>query len=439
MDRSNTERYRHIKQQDKAVFDIMVGEEVRQHEGLELIPSENYVSEAVREALASSFTNKYSEGYPGKRYYGGQEWTDQVEQLAIDRAKELFDCGYANVQPLSGAPANLAVYSALLKPGETVLGMSLEHGGHLTHGHPVTHPAKIYNFIRYGIADTTTGAIDYEEMRALAHEHRPKIVLAGFSAYSRELDYQKIVDIAREVDAIAMIDAAHIAGLIAGRALQNPLQLPGGDGFDVMTLTTHKSLRGPRGGMILTRNSAEIAKKIDKSVFPGLQGGPHMNNVAAKAVAFGEALTKNFRDYARQIIDNAQAMAAVFDDEGIQIVNGGTDNHLLLVDVTQGSDNNKAFSSEINGGKAAQQQLDEIGITLNMNVIPNDRKTALDPSGIRFGTPAITTRGMTAEQCREIAATMIGYLRDTTDTHRQAAKSRITDLAKRFPVPKTFV
>lgn len=427
------DRYKHIQQQDKALFDIMVGEEARQHEGLELIPSENYVSEAVREALASAFTNKYSEGYPGKRYYGGQEWTDQLERLAITRAKELFSCEFANVQPLSGAPANLAVYSALLEPGDTVLGMSLEHGGHLTHGHPVTHPAKIYNFVRYGIEDTTTGEIDYDEMRAMAHEHKPKIVLAGFSAYSRELDYAKIVSIAREVDAIAMMDAAHIAGLIAGQALQNPFTLKNGDGFDVMTMTTHKSLRGPRGGMILTRNNKDIAKKIDKSVFPGLQGGPHMNNVAGKAVAFGEALTDNFRSYSAQVIKNAQAMAEVFIDEGITIVNGGTDNHLLLVDVTKG------FADDIDGGKAAQTQLDEIGITLNMNVIPNDPKTALDPSGIRFGTPAITTRGMGEDECREIASIMIGYLRDTTDTHRESAKSRITDLAKRFPVPRSFV
>lgn len=427
------DRYEHIKSQDKSLYDIMVGEEVRQREGLELIPSENYVSEAVREALASSFTNKYSEGYPGRRYYGGQEYTDQLELLAIERARELFGCKFANVQPLSGAPANLAVYSALLNPGDTVLGMDLAHGGHLTHGHPMTHPAKIYNFVNYGIKDTATGEIDYDAMRDQALKHRPKIVLAGFSSYSRELDYEKIVAIAREVDAIAMMDAAHIAGLIAGRALKNPFLLSNGDGFDVMTMTTHKTMRGPRGGMILTRNDAEIAKRVDKSVFPGLQGGPHMNNVAGKAVAFGEALTENFREYSRQVIENARAMAEVFQNEGINIVNGGTDNHLLLLDVTSG------FASNITGGKAAQQQLDEIGITLNMNVIPNDKKTALDPSGIRMGTPAITTRGMGSDECREIAAIIVAYLRDTTDTNRHQARAQILDLANRFPVPKMFI
>jgi len=270
-------------------------------------------------------------------------------------------------------------------------------------------------------------------MRAQALKHKPKIVLAGFSAYSRELDYEKIVAIAREVDATAMMDAAHIAGLIAGRALHNPFTLNNGDGFDVMTTTTHKTLRGPRGGMIMTRNDAKIAKKINSAVFPGLQGGPHMNNIAAKAVAFGEALTDNFRDYSVQVIKNAQAMAEVFQDEGITVVNGGTDNHLLLVDVTSG------FADDITGGKAAQQQLDEIGITLNMNMIPNDTRTPMDPSGIRFGTPAITTRGMTEIECRELNSIMIAYLRDTTDTHRAEAKAKITELANRFPVPKVFV
>jgi glycine hydroxymethyltransferase len=433
MDRLNTDRYTHIKSQDKNLYEIMVGEEQRQIEGLELIPSENYVSQAVREALASAFTNKYSEGYPGRRYYGGQEYTDQLELLAIERARELFSCEYANVQPLSGAPANLAVYSALLEPGDTVLGMDLAHGGHLTHGHPMTHPAKIYNFVNYGIKDTTTGEIDYDAMREQALKHRPKIVLAGFSSYSRELDYARIVSIAREVGAVAMIDAAHIAGLIAGKALSNPFLLSNGDGFDVMTMTTHKTMRGPRGGMILTRNDAEIAKKIDKSVFPGLQGGPHMNNIAAKAVAFGEALTDNFREYSRAVIENARAMAEVFQNEGITIVNGGTDNHLLLLDVSTG------FASDITGGKTAQSQLDEIGITLNMNVIPNDPKTPLDPSGIRLGTPAITTRGMGVEECREIASIMIAYLRDTTDTNRQQSKAMIVELANRFPVPSSFV
>ena len=286
---------------DEQVFNAIAGEEKRQAEGLELIPSENYVSKAVREALGSVMTNKYSEGYPGARYYGGQEYTDEIENLARDRAKKLFNCAHVNVQPLSGAPANLALYAALLKPGDTVLGMDLSHGGHLTHGHPVTLPAKIYNFVRYKMKDVETGEIDYDEMREVAKREKPKMVLAGFSAYSRELDYEAFVSIAREVGAVAAFDIAHIAGLIAGKAIRNPFDA----GFDVMTTTTHKTLRGPRGGMVLIREDADIAKKVDKAVFPGLQGGPHMNVIAAKAVAFGEALDPSFDPYAHQVLKNA--------------------------------------------------------------------------------------------------------------------------------------
>ena len=299
--------YDYIKKQDAEVLKALEGEEEREAEGLELIPSENYVSRAVREANGSVFTNKYSEGYIGKRYYGGQDFTDEVEHIAIERAKQLFNCQHANVQSLSGAPANVAMYFALMEPGDTVLGMDLSHGGHLTHGHPTTWINKIFNFVRYKMKDVETGEIDYDELREVALREKPKIILAGFSAYSRELDYAKFVEIAKEVGAYTVADMAHIAGLIAGGAARNPFD----DGFDVITTTTHKTLRGPRGGMILTRESSDIAKKIDKAVFPGLQGGPHMNQVAAKAVCFGEALQPAFKDYASQILTNAKAMARV--------------------------------------------------------------------------------------------------------------------------------
>ncbi len=289
---------------DTEIFDAISGEAKRQAEGLELIPSENYVSKEVLEANGSILTNKYSEGYPGRRYYGGQEYTDIVERLAISRACELFNAKFANVQPHSGAPANLAVYSALLSPGDTVLGMDLSHGGHLTHGHPMTLPAQIYNFVTYKMKDADTGEIDYEELRKVAHETKPKIILAGFSAYSRTLDYTKFVEIAKEVGAITVADMAHIAGLIAGGALRNPFD----DGFDIITTTTHKTLRGPRGGLILVRESEEIAKKIDKAIFPGIQGGPHMHTIAAKAVAFKEAQSPAVKEYAQQVLRNAKAM-----------------------------------------------------------------------------------------------------------------------------------
>ena len=294
----------YLKQTDPAVDTAIRGEETREIDGLELIPSENYVSQAVLEALGSVMTNKYAEGYPGKRYYGGQTYTDVVETLAIERAKELFNCSYANVQPLSGAPANIAVYFALLEPGDTILGMDLSHGGHLTHGHPVTMMTKVFRFVRYKMKNIETGEIDYDDMLEVAKRERPKLILAGFSAYSRELDYEKFTAIGKEVGALVMADVAHIAGLIAGKVAKNPFDA----GFDIMTTTTHKTLRGPRGGMILVRESEEIAKKIDKTIFPGLQGGPHMNNIAGKAVAFGEALHPSFKTYAKQILLNAKAM-----------------------------------------------------------------------------------------------------------------------------------
>ncbi|MBL4644311.1 MAG: serine hydroxymethyltransferase [Candidatus Pacebacteria bacterium] len=411
-----------LEDQDDDVFKAIRGEEKRQEEGLELIPSENYVSRAVREATGSILTNKYSEGYPGKRYYGGQEFTDVVEDIARERVKKIFNCKYANVQTHSGASANIATYFALLEPGDTVLGMDLSHGGHLTHGHPVTYITKIFNFVRYKMKDIETGEIDYGEMREVALREKPKILLAGFSAYSRELDYQKIADIAREVGAISMMDAAHIAGLIAGGAHKNPFDY----GIDVITSTTHKTLRGPRGGLILIREDEDIAKKIDKSVFPGLQGGPLMHQVAARAVAFGEALEPNFKKYAQQIIKNAKAMAEVFEREEVRMLGGGTSNHLILADIT---------SFGINGHEA-EVALDEVGMTLNKNMIADDPNPPMRPSGIRFGTPAITTRGFKEKECARVAELMIEVLRNHDDESiKGKVHEEIKALAAKFPIP----
>lgn len=418
--------YPNLKTEDEAVHAAVVGETARQAQTLNLIASENYTSAAVREATASRLSEKYAEGYPGKRYYSGQEFADVVEELAIERAKELFGAEYANVQPLSGAPANLAVYFALLEPGDTVLGMELSHGGHLTHGHPVTLPAKVFNFVRYGMKDITTGEIDYKALREVVKKEQPKIILAGFSAYSRELDYEKFASIAREVGAYAVMDAAHIAGLIAGGALANPLEA----GFDVMTCTTHKTLRGPRGGLILSQDE-EVAKKIDKAVFPGLQGGPHMNSVAAKAVAFREAGTDTFKAYAKQVVANAQAMAAVFADRGASIIAGGTDNHLLLIDVVD------SFGI---GGDKAQETLESVGITLNKNAIPDDERSPLDPSGIRIGTPAITTRGFDEDDSRQLAELICDLLSDPDNEElQQETAAEVSSLAEDNPIPDSFV
>ncbi|HWH07363.1 MAG TPA: serine hydroxymethyltransferase [Candidatus Paceibacterota bacterium] len=417
--------YDHIQQEDKEVYSAIEGEEVREREGLELIPSENYVSLAVREAMASVLTNKYSEGYPGKRYYGGQEFTDQVERIAIARAKELFGAGFANVQPLGGANANIAAYMALLEPGDTVLGMDLSHGGHLTHGHPVTYISKIFRFVRYKMKDVETGEIDYDQLRQTALAEKPKIILAGFSAYPRELDWKRIAEIAHEVGAYAVADVAHIAGLIAGGAAKNPFDY----GFDVMTTTTHKTLRGPRGGMILTREDQAIAQKIDKAVFPGLQGGPHMHQIAAKAIAFGEALRPSFKTYAAQVVQNAQAMAEVFKGENARLITGGTDNHLILADVWS--------SFEISGGEA-ETLLDSAGITLNKNAIADDTRKPMDPSGIRFGTPAITTRGFTKEEAGRVAELMIELLQKRDDATAARVREEVRSLALKHPVPESF-
>lgn len=419
--------YEFVKKQDAEVFAAIVGEEEREAEGIELIPSENYVSRAVREANGSIFTNKYSEGYPGKRYYGGQQFTDIVETIAIERAKKLFGAAYANVQALGGANANIAMYFALLEPGDTVLGMDLSHGGHLTHGHPVTYLTKIFNFVRYKMKDIETGEIDYDAMRQVALEVKPKIILAGFSAYPRELDYEKFVAIAREVGALAVMDMAHIAGLIAGKAAKNPFDY----GFDILTSTTHKTLRGPRGGLILTRESADLAKKVDKTIFPGLQGGPHMNNIAAKAIAFGEALHPSFATYAQQILKNAKAMEAVFKAANVRLLAGGTSNHLLLADV---------YGSLGISGKEAEALLDTVGITLNKNAIADDTRGPMDPSGIRFGTPAITTRGFKEVESARVAELMLEALRNKDDQAKLAAvHQEIKNLCAKFPIPDSFV
>ncbi|MES2668423.1 MAG: serine hydroxymethyltransferase [Patescibacteria group bacterium] len=429
--------YDHIQNEDKEVFAAIQGEETREAEGIELIPSENYVSRAVREAMGSAFTNKYSEGYPGKRYYGGQEFTDQVETLAIERAKTLFRADHANVQPLGGAAANIAAYFAWLEPGDTILGMDLAHGGHLTHGSPVTYMTKLYNFVRYGMKDIETGEIDYDEMLATAKRERPKIVLAGFSGYPRTLDWKRIAEIAREVDAVAMADVAHIAGLIAGGALENPLD----HGFQIMTTTTHKTLRGPRGGMILSKGTVSsplrapektvenLPTLIDRSVFPGFQGGPHMHQIAAKAVCFKEASSPAFAGYARQVVTNAQAMAAVFKDAGVRLITGGTDNHLILADV---------FGSLGISGGEAETLLDRAGMTLNKNSIAGDTRKPFDPSGIRFGTPAMTTRGLTEEDSRELARIMLEVLDKRDDAAVASARERVRALALAHPVPESF-
>jgi glycine hydroxymethyltransferase len=414
--------FEHLRTGDPIVFDALMGEMKRQTDGVELIASENYISPAVMEAMGNVFNNKYSEGYPGKRYYGGQEYTDIIESLAIERAKKLFNAGHANVQPHAGAPANVALYFALLEPGDTVMGMDLSHGGHLTHGHPVTYLTKIFNFVRYKMKDIETGEIDYEEMRRVALAEKPKIILAGFSAYPRELDYAKMKAIAEEVGAYTVADMAHIAGLIAGKQLRNPFD----DGFDVITTTTHKTLRGPRGGMILTRDP-ELGKKIDKSVFPGFQGGPIMQMIAAKAVAFGEALEPEFEQYAAQIIKNSKHLAAFFMDHGAKLVTNGTDNHLMLIDCIT--------SFGIPGGEV-ERTLDKIGITLNKNMIPDDQRKPMDPSGIRLGTPAITTRGMKEADMTTLGEFMLRAIEyRNEESTLKTLQQEVLEFCHRFPVP----
>ena len=420
--------------QDTQVANLIAAEIKRQQLGIEMIPSENYVSPDVLKALGSVFTNKYSEGYPGRRYYGGQENTDQIEQLAIDRAKKLFKADHANVQPHSGAQANEAVYYAWCGPGDTILAMDLAHGGHLTHGAPVTRSAREYNFVRYGIKDVETGEIDYEEIRRLALKHRPKIILAGFSAYPRELDYAKFAEIGNEVGAMLMADMSHIAGLIVGGVAKNPFDY----GFHVITTTTHKTLRGPRGGLILSRGIASNPLKrpektlenlptlIDRAVFPGTQGGPHMHTIAAKAVAFGEALRPEFTKYAQQIVKNAAVLTDELKRGGLKLVTGGTSNHLVLADI---------YGSFGIDGKTAQERLEASGITANANAIPNDTLPPFRPSGLRLGTPALTTRGMMKAEIKQIAKWIIAAITAEDPAEYAKIKQQTTSLAARFPLP----
>ncbi|MEO5691040.1 MAG: serine hydroxymethyltransferase [Candidatus Saccharimonadales bacterium] len=418
---------------DVTVANLIAKEKQRQAEGLELIPSENYVSQDVLTALGSEFTNKYSEGYPGKRYYGGQEYTDLLEQLAIDRAKELFGADHANVQPHSGAPANEAVYYAWLEPGDTVLAMDLSHGGHLTHGNPMTRSANLYNFVPYKMKDPTTGEIDYDELRALALKHKPKLILAGFSAYPRELDYERFVSIGNEVGALLMADMAHVAGLIAGGVSANPLKA----GFHVMTTTTHKTLRGPRGGMILSMGTVStplrapektlenIPTLIDRAIFPGTQGGPHMNNIAAKAVALGEALQPEFKVYSAQIVKNAARLADELSQRGFKLVTGGTSNHLILADV---------YSSFGIDGGVAEKAIDKIGLTLNKNSIADDPLPPFKPSGIRLGTPAMTTRGLKENDMVKIAEWMkLAIERRDDDAALEKLRTEVRQFVSKYP------
>ena len=403
---------------DAELFAAMEQEAQRQEEHIELIASENYTSPAVMEAQGSVLTNKYAEGYPGKRYYGGCEYVDVVEQLAIDRAKELFGADYANVQPHSGSQANSAVYMALLNAGDTVLGMSLAHGGHLTHGASVSFSGKIYNAVQYGINDQ--GLIDYDEVERLAVEHKPKMIIAGFSAYSQVLDFPRFRAIADKVGAYLFVDMAHVAGLVAAGLYPNPVPFA-----DVVTTTTHKTLRGPRGGLILARKNEEIEKKLNSAVFPGAQGGPLMHVIAAKAVCFKEALEPGFKAYQQQVIDNARGMAAVFVERGYDVVSGGTDNHLMLISlVKQGLT-----------GKAADAALGDAHITVNKNAVPNDPQSPFVTSGIRIGTPAVTTRGFKEGECRTLA----GWICDILDDLENPAviervRGQVADLCATFPV-----
>ncbi len=404
---------------DDELWEAMQAEEKRQEEHLELIASENHASPRVMQAQGSVLTNKYAEGYPHRRYYGGCEYVDIAEELAIERAKQLFDADYANVQPHSGSQANAAVYQALLQPGDTVLGMSLAHGGHLTHGAKVNFSGKIYNAVQYGLNEGT-GEIDYEQVEALALEHKPKMIIAGFSAYSRVVDWQRFREIADKVGAYLMVDMAHVAGLIAAGIYPNPTQIA-----DVTTTTTHKTLRGPRGGLILAKANEEIEKKLNSVVFPGTQGGPLMHVIAAKAVAFLEALQPDFKIYQQQVLDNARAMAKVFMDRGYKVVSNGTDNHLFLVDlIAQGIT-----------GKDAEAALGNANITVNKNAVPNDPQSPFVTSGIRIGTPAVTTRGFTTDDSTALAGWICDVLDNMgDDSVIESVKSKVLEVCKRLPV-----
>ena len=409
-----------LQQNDPILFDALQGEEARQRSGIELIPSENYTHPEVLVTLGSVFTNKYSEGYPGRRYYGGQTYTDEIENMARDRAKAVFRCEHANVQPLSGSAMNQAVYLGLLEPGDTILAMDLSHGGHLTHGAPVSHMGSLFNFVRY-VTDPVDGSIDFDQVRADALEHKPKLLLTGYTSYPRAIDYAAFKSIADEVGAIAMTDASHFGGLVAGDAMKNPFDF----GFDVVTTTTHKSLRGPRGGMILCRKP--FAKNIDKSVFPGLQGGPHMNAVAALAVTLLKAQGEEFRQYAQQVLKNAQALAKTLLGHQGHLVTGGTDNHMMVLDTM------KTYDLD---GRVAEETLDKASITTNKQIIPDDPNPPLRPSGLRIGTPAATARGMNEEHMEQLGQWIHECLSSHDDEdHLAAVCNEVETFCQQFPVP----
>ena len=410
--------YKNLKERDPEIFEIVNKEMMRQSNEIEMIASENYVSKAVLETMGTVLTNKYSEGYPGKRYYGGNQVIDEIESIAIARAKKLFGAEHVNVQPLSGSPANAAVYFAFLKPGDKVLGLKLDHGGHLSHGHPVNFSGILYNFVQYEV-DDKTGKIDMEKVREIALREKPKMIVAGYSAYSREIEWQKFKDIADEVGAYTFADIAHTAGLIAAGEMDNPVPI-----FDVVSTTTHKTLRGPRGAMIMCKE--KYAKQVDKAVFPGMQGGPHDHITAAKAVAFAEDLSDNFKQYAKQVIKNCQVLSGELMGKGYRVISGGTDNHLIVVDMTS-----KGVS-----GKEAESILEKVGISVSRSTIPNDPNPPLNPSGVRLGTPAITTRGMKEQEIIKIASWIDEAItnKDNEDVLNDI-KKRIKEMCMMFPIP----
>ena len=410
--------YKNIYAQDPDVLAVIKKETKRQSEELELIASENYVSRAVLEAMATVLTNKYSEGYPGHRYYGGNQIIDEMESLAIERAKKLFGAEHVNVQPLSGSPANAAVYMAFLKPGDKVLGLRLDHGGHLSHGHPVNFSGMLYNFTQYEV-EAQSGRINMDKVRQIASREKPKIIVAGYSAYSREIEWQKFKEIADEVGAFTFADIAHTAGLIAAGEMANPVPL-----FDVVTTTTHKTLRGPRGAIIMCRD--KYAKQVDRAVFPGMQGGPHEHIIAAKAVAFGENLQSEFKQYAKQVMANAKTMAEEFIRLGYPVISGGTDNHLMVVDMTA-----KGLS-----GKEAESVLDRCGISVSRSTIPNDPNPPMNPSGVRFGTPAVTTRGLKTEEIKKIVTWINAGLEHKDEIEvLEKIREEVKEMCLSFPVP----
>lgn len=427
--------WKSLSETDIEVFNAINGEIKREDEGLELIPSENYVSKAVMQAMGSVLNNKYSEGYPGKRYYGGQEFTDIVETLAIERAKKLFNAEHVNVQPYSGSPANLAAYLAVMKPGDKLMGLALSQGGHLTHGHKVSQTGKLFKAVQYEL-DPETKTLDYDAIRKLAEKEKPQVIVSGYTAYPREIDFKEFAEIAKDVGAYSMADIAHIAGLIAGGVHPSPFPH-----MDIVTTTTHKTLRGPRGGMIMCKDDDRLHEKyhsdskynlaqlIDRSVFPGLQGGPHMNIIAGKAVAFEEDLQPEFKEYAAQVVKNAKALADALMEYGFELVSGGTDNHLILIDLT-----NKGIT-----GMQAEKALDKAGITLNKNTVPFDPRPPFDPSGIRLGTPAITTRGMKESEMKEIASFMNEALENiNNDSKLKEIKQKVKDLCSNYPLYELY-